>query len=231
MKLLSTDAYNYNKGSNVQSHTNTNDGHYYALKNAYMSDTRKSTITSTYSRADLGVISAIDRNFQHDKTHHAFVSTVIYNASSLPQSKNYNSSTSTNKDGWIFDTSSVYEAASDTNKTYGTDINMSLGYATSTQLKAQLIDTSNNGDDFCGNYYGIGWRLPTAYEMGINTANATGTVGYVPAYRGNYTQVIGIISSTVETGTIANHWMLQDDNGKSYKLAKDSRYARCIYVP
>jgi hypothetical protein len=224
IKLISENETNY-IGANLNKIA---DGHYDVNKSDYLCDIKVDEGNGNDSGAkyknangDDNNITASNDNFQHDPEHHMFVSRIPLNTDGTIKQQAYID--------WLAAADTNYTSAPETNTTYASDVDDSNWSDTS-----ETIDQNNNSSDgdFCANTYGKGWRIPTAYEMGINinSNDASYENGFIPAYVGDGSDSddIGIFSSTKYDDT--HHWILGSKSGKSIDEDKTNQDAiRCIY--
>ena len=218
VKLLSQSYYEANNFNKVA------DGHYYVDKSVYIYDTRKTgehTVESSYlTVSGTSKTTSLD-DFQHDPVHYLFVSSIIRIDGENYDDNEYLEWTDMNQtDG----NNSSFITANDENSSFTTAISLSA-YANA----SEKIDSNNDGnstDSLCAEIYGEGWRLPTAYEVGINTFGAEGFNGYIPSYMGDAVAQI-TTSSEYSTSSI---WSIHSSTGGSIGMSKTSNLkARCVY--
>ena len=126
--------------------------------------------------------------------------------------------------GWINEGTSNFVDANASNTIYGVSKDAYAG----TTVR---IDTNNNGNDFCSNIYGTGWRLATSYEMGINidSVDVNNEYGFIPAYLGEASGTdIAILSSTLFNTN--KHWIVGSTSGVSTDLINTGLKTKCVYA-
>ncbi len=220
------------------------EGHYYVNKSEYIWDVNKSqthTDLTKYKNAN-GVdnnITAKNNYFQHDAYHNFFVSMVTVSGyddnTKLPiyKSLKYND--------WTH-TSSNFVDANDSNTSYATAENFSQ-YFNHTVNQITLVDANNTNislDTECALMYGRGWRIPTAYEMGLQTDDEIVLLEdyyntYIPAYAGNSEDQIFSSSKNGSKNELLSLRLLTTTSGTPYTWSaltyEQTGYLRCIYQP
>jgi hypothetical protein len=219
------------------------EGHYYVNKADYLWDVNKSQThiaTSKYRNAsgNENNITAKNDNFQHDAYHNFFVSMVTRNDSGDVVSRTY--------ENWTNATINFVDA-NDSNMSYATAENFSA-YFVKTLDEIKYVDTNNTNDvntTECAKMYGIGWRIPTAYEMGLKTDDKdtispmTGSGnGFIPSYVGDSLNMS--IFSSSQFGSDNKMVTLElvdeyEDGLWGYRTASggsaQDEHIRCIYQP
>ena len=218
IKILSTADF---KGTNLNKIA---DGHYNVLKNNYINDTQKTDIYNSgtsYTTASGGTKQVIDSEFNHDATHHLFVSRLVNDGDGL-DTKSYSE--------FIGQSPSFIEIDSlnDTNTSY----KIAGGF------DGSYIDINNDGNSTKGNIcairYGEGWRIATSHEMGKKDNIGDGTDEYyIPAYLGTANDYIW--SSTRVESETTRVWVVEPGTAKwktrTYDPAIDNNQytSRCVY--
>jgi hypothetical protein len=226
------------------------EGHYYVNKSEYLWDVNKSqihTAITKYKNANNvdNNITANNDNFQHDAYHNFFVSMISKTDVNTDKEEYYGdwvdgNSSNTNDYNWTI--------ANDVNNTYGTAENYSQYYIdnsdvddTNYNIYIDANNTSHSTISECAKMYGKGWRIPTAYEMGIGTdekSDIDPILGsndkYIPAYTGHDTN--GDIFSSTRFGAENQVVVMeiQDNSGDGlwkYRNLNDKSRIRCIYKP
>ena len=162
-------------------------------------------------------ITAKNDNFNYDPVHKLFVSRVILNDTNNGYEEH----------------PYIYWTGKDINMTnapeeltaYSTDVNLSNSYADGTDE----VDINNDGNissNICAKKYGQGWRLPTAFEMGINIDHTADYKGYIPAYAGDDDALL--LSSQVDSSGQHYTFKTKYGNTKTYAASTDLN-VRCIY--
>ncbi|MEA2027537.1 MAG: hypothetical protein U9N49_00980 [Campylobacterota bacterium] len=205
IKVLSSDSY---AGANL---TKISDGHYITNITNYLYASRVSPETphntTNYYDTASGTIQAKNNNFQHDKDNKLFVSIVL-------AQQTYSS--------WLNDNSANFVNAPTSNTSYALNVD-NFSYA-DTSVK---VDANNNDQGFCATTYGLGWRLPTSYEAGIDTTNPNSYKGYIPAYVGDSAADLFISTHHTDGGYI---WKLKSESAYSRSVYHENdEHARCVY--
>ena len=101
-----------------------------------------------------------------------------------------------------------------------------------------LIDSGNlksyndNPSNLCSTNYGIGWRVPTAVEIGNIQRESEKYGQYIGAYVGDTDTGKIILTSSFETGSTTYVLGLELSNAYwDVYLKADQRYFRCVYQP
>ena len=220
VKLVSNDNY-----MGVNFNTPIAPGHYTVNKSQYINDTQKTSTpynsNNPYSTAVSGVTKKVaDYEFNHDATHHIFVSKIL------------NTGGSTKIDGqgeWYTTfTGKTYNKVTqpDTNTTYAIQANSSF-----TSSYVDFNNDENSTVNECADRYGRGWRIATSYEMGKTNNSSTGTSqGFIPGYMGALVEYT--LTSTYHSD--GNVWVVEPNTGKwSYRPISGNGNefkVRCVYA-
>lgn len=234
----------YNRGANFNS--GRDEGHYDVNKSSYINaghePTRTHNIVETYTTVTGPLKILSNDDFQHDPIHHFFVSRISKHgiAEDAYRTLTYYEDGS---DSW-FSRDTVFIASTDINTSYGTAENYSTYYTNNTNNTSSsynsFIDSNNDGNSsysLCAQTFGEGWRLPTAYEIGINDdlSSDFGAIsgklnGYIPAYAG----VSDLHIFTSNRFSDDNNRLLmfsQEDATWRYTYKNSANEIRCIYQP
>lgn len=218
------------------------DGHFDVNSSDYINAVHEPTInhlvSNTYLTAD-GVtrIQLNSDKFQHDPVHGSFVSKVLNETSMTKLSNVYDDFINSNKN---------FVVANDLNSTYATGEQYSIYFndtSDTDDVNYNIFVDSNNTIDskvsICSQKYGEGWRIPTAYEMGLEDDSVTsidpilgGNNGFIPAYLGNDSSKI-LTSSRGRIGSSINLVIsLNQSNGEwSYTNFSQAEELKCVYIP
>jgi hypothetical protein len=218
------------------------DGHYYVNKAEYLWDSNKSTghtSTTKYRNADgdENNITAQNDNFQHDAYHNFFVSMIVKDDTNVFENHIYTEWTNTTTN---------FVLADDLNHSYATAESYSQYYVDNSDsddvnynIYVDANNTSESNTTECALNFGVGWRIPTAYEVGVHSddksayspLNPTMT-GYIPSYAGgSVASPFYIFTSTQYASEDANIVLKIENATWAYVNNTSTSKLRCIYQP